>query len=85
MARCQRHSASGAQRWELWTCSACSSRRLGIAHLLGVDAEPSITIVASPDHSCGRLPMVGTQRDGHMVGQAEMVSCNDAISRGFVL
>jgi hypothetical protein len=85
MARCQRHSASGAQRWEQWTCSGCSLRRIGIAHLLGVDAEPSITIVASPDYSCGRLPMVGTQRDRDVACQAEMVSCDDAISSGFVL
>jgi hypothetical protein len=85
MARCQRHSTSAAQRWERWTCSGSSPRRLGIAHLLGVDADASITIAASTVGGGRYLPAVGTQCDGDVAGQAEMVSCDDAISSGLVL
>ena len=85
MARCHRHSASGVQCRARWTCSGSASRRLGIAHLLGVNAEPSITIAANVAAGQRGLPVVGTQRDGDLTGQAEMVSCDDAISKGFVL
>jgi hypothetical protein len=50
-----------------------------------VDAVTSITIAASAVGAGGNLPVVGTQWDGDMAGQAEMVSCDDAISSGFVL
>jgi hypothetical protein len=67
-------------------CKSGGMRDRDIGHLLGADAprEPRAESGARGSRP-GLPPAIGTKGDHQRPGQAEMVSCDDAISSGLVL
>ena len=57
-----------------------SARRRGITYLLGRDATAHVRIPASRTLGA-EAPPIGTDADGRLPAQAEMVGCNHAIER----
>ena len=80
-ARCHRGAASGTQTHVRLERSGPASRRLGITHLLGADAERSVTISASRRGGEGGGATIAAQRQSDVARQTEMVHCDHAIDR----